>query len=75
MKTKRAPAGLGPEPTHYANVDLDVYAVVSLNGFVQALGDQACVLYVGGERRKYEAHVELASSYKAMSADDTNSSD
>ena len=58
-------------PTRYANVDLDVYAEVPLDGFVQALGDQAFVLYVGGGRRKYEAHVELASSSRAMSADDT----
>jgi hypothetical protein len=69
--TKRAPADLGPEPTHYANVDLDVYARVPLDGFVQALGDQVVVLYVGGGPRKYEAHVELASSHRAMSADDT----
>jgi hypothetical protein len=69
--TKRALADRGPEPTHYANVDLDVYAGVPLDGFVQALGDQAFVLYVGGGRRKYEAHVELASSHRAMSADDT----
>jgi hypothetical protein len=63
--------GLEPEPTHYVNVDLDVYATVPLDGFVQALGDEALVLYVGGKRRKYEAHVELASSRMAMSADDT----
>jgi hypothetical protein len=69
--TKRAPADLEPEPTHYANVDLDVYAGVPLDGFVQALGDEAFVLYVGGARRKYEAHVELASTHMAMSADDT----
>ena len=69
--TKRAPADSEPEPTHYANVDLDVYANVPLDGFVQALGAEALVLYVGGERRKYEAHVELASSHMTMSADDT----
>lgn len=69
--TKRAPVDLEPEPTHYANVDLDVYAGVPLDGFVQALGDEAFVLYVGGGRRRYEAHVELASSHMAMSADDT----
>jgi hypothetical protein len=69
--TKRAPTDLGPEATHYANVDLDVYAGVPLDNFVQALGDEAFVLYVGGGRRKYEAHVELASSHMAMSADDT----
>ena len=38
---------------------------------MQALGDEAFVLFVGGGRRKYEAHVELAASHMAMSADDT----
>jgi hypothetical protein len=66
----RAPVDLGPEPTYYANVDLDIYAGVPLDGFVQALRDEVLVLYVGGGRRKYEAHVELASSH-SMSADDT----
>jgi hypothetical protein len=68
--TKRAPTDPGPEPTHYANVDLDVYAGAPLDGFVQALGDEVLVLYVGGGRRKYEAHVELVSSHMARSADD-----
>jgi len=66
-RTDREP----PPPTHYANVDLDVYARVPLDAFVQALGDEAFVLYVGGGRRKYEAHLELASSHMAMSPDDT----
>jgi hypothetical protein len=66
----RAPVDPGA-PTHYANVDLDVYAAVPLDGVVQALGNQVFVLYVGGARRKYEAHIELASSHTAMSADDT----
>jgi len=69
--TKRTPTDLGPEPTHYANVDLDVYAGVPLDGFVQALGEEAFVLHVGGRRRSYEAHVELASSHMDMSPDDT----
>ena len=69
--TKKTPAKLEPEPTHYVNVDLDVYSRVPLDGFVQALGDEAFVLFVGGGRRKFEAHLELASSHMAMSADDT----
>jgi hypothetical protein len=69
--TKKAPADAKPEPTHYVNVDFDVYARVPLDSLVQALGDEALVLYVGGGRRKYEAHLELASSHMAMSADDT----
>jgi hypothetical protein len=52
--TKRALTDLGPEPTQYANVDLDVYAGVPLDGFVQALGDEAFVLYVGGGRGRCE---------------------
>ena len=38
---------------------------------MHALGDKVFVLYVGGRRRKYEAHVELASSHMDLSADDT----
>jgi hypothetical protein len=64
-------AALKPEPTHYRNVDLDVYGGTPLDELVQALGDAVFVLYVGGGRRKYEAHVELASSHMDMSADDT----
>jgi hypothetical protein len=55
---KRAPADLEPESTHYRNVDFDAYAV-PLDGLVRALGDEALVLYVGGERRRYEAHVDV----------------
>ena len=68
---KKSPAVLKPKPTHYVNVDLDVHSEVPLQGFVRALGDEAFVLYVGGRRRKHEAHVELASSHMDMSADDT----
>ena len=69
--TKNPPAALEPEPTHYRNVDLDVHASTPLEGLVHALGDKVFVLYVGGRRRKYEAHVELASSHMDLSADDT----
>src|SRR5215475_10324127 len=68
--TKRTIVYRKAELTHYANVDLDVYSRLPLDGFVQALGDEAFVLYVGGSGRKYEAH-ELASSHMDMSADDT----
>ena len=56
--TKRVPADVETEPIHYPNVDVDVYAGVPLDGLVQAPGDEAFVLCVGGGRRKYEAHVE-----------------
>jgi hypothetical protein len=65
------PSDRTSEPTHYTNVDLDVYASVPLNGFVQALGNEAVVLHVGGSRHQYEAHVELAASHMAKSANDT----
>jgi hypothetical protein len=59
------------EPTHYLNVDLDIFASVPLDAMVQAMGDEAFGLYVGGKPRKYEAHIELASSHIGKSADDT----
>ena len=69
-KTMQAAARLECEPTHYVNVDLDILSSVPLDTLVQAMGEETFVLYVGGERRKYEAHLELASSHD-MSADQT----
>ena len=60
---------LTSEPTHYMNVDLDILSRISLKGLVDAMGEHAFVLHVGGERQKHEAHVELASSHMGMSAD------
>jgi hypothetical protein len=68
---KIPPSALEPEATHYVNVALDIYAASSLDGFVQALGDKVLLLYVGGSRRNYEAHMELASSHMDIPADDT----
>jgi len=59
------------EPTKYINVDLDIFSRVPLKELVDAMGEEAFVLYVGGERQKYEAHVELASSHMGMTADRT----
>lgn len=59
------------EPTHYLNVDLDIHSRVSLKGLVDAMGDDAFVLYAGGKGRNHRAHVELASSHMGMSADRT----
>jgi hypothetical protein len=35
------------------------------------MGEEAIVLYVGGERQKYEAHVELVGSHTDMAAERT----
>ncbi|HWL65885.1 MAG TPA: hypothetical protein VNP73_07915 [Actinomycetota bacterium] len=60
------------ESTRFVNVDLDIFSRVSLTGLVDAMGEAALVLYVGGTGRKYEAHVELASSgHVGMTADRT----
>ena len=59
------------EPTHYINVDLDIWSREPLEGLVGAMGAGALVLYVGGRGRQHEAHVELASSGRGMSADRT----
>ena len=53
------------------NVDLDIVAHVPLDGLVEAMGERAFVLYIGNKGRKYEAHVELASSPMGMPADRT----
>jgi hypothetical protein len=42
-----------------------------LKGLVDAMGEEAFVLYVGEERQKHEAHVELTSSQMGMPADRT----
>src|SRR5687767_5037063 len=60
---------LTSEPTHYANVDLDIYSRVSLKGLVDAMGKDVFVLYVDGEKRKHEAHLELARSHSGMGPD------
>jgi hypothetical protein len=52
-------------------VDLDIAARVPLDGLIQAMGDDVLVLHVGGNQRKYEAHIELASSPVDATADRT----
>lgn len=70
-KTRRVKARVAVEPTHYINVDLDLVSSASLDALVQAMGEDVFVLHVGGKRRKFEAHLELASSHIGMSVDDT----
>ena len=57
-------------PTHYINVDLDIYSRVSLKGLVDAMGEKASVLGIFGEGRKHEVHVSWRSSH-GMSVDQT----
>jgi hypothetical protein len=49
------------EETAFLNVDLDILSAAPLEPLVSAFGKRVVVLYVGGERRRYEAHLELAS--------------
>jgi hypothetical protein len=49
-----------PSATHFLNVDLDIYSKHDLQTLVNALGRRVTVLYVGRERRKYSAHLEVA---------------
>ena len=53
------------------NVDLDIVSRVPLQDLVDAMGPEAFVLYVGGKRQGYEAHLELASSHMGMTPDRT----
>lgn len=53
------------------NVDLDIVARVPLDDLVEAMGERVFVLHIGNRGRRYEAHVELASSHMAMPADRT----
>jgi hypothetical protein len=47
-------------PTHYLNVDLDIYSRRDLGPLVKAFGTNVNVLYVGRERGKYCAHLEIS---------------
>jgi hypothetical protein len=55
--------------TEFLNVDLDIYAQFDLQPIVSRLGKKVTVLYVGRERRIYNAHLEVAAVTK--SADST----
>ena len=47
------------QTTQFLNVDLDLYATEPLDPLVAAFGKNVLVLYVGKERRRYCAHLEL----------------
>jgi len=54
----------------YLNVDLDVYSRSDLRPLVNGFGKRVIALYVGRERRRYSAHLELA-GFQRPSADAT----
>lgn len=49
-----------PKTTHFLNVDLDPYSKSNLQSLVAAMGDRVLVLYVGGHKGTYRAHLEPA---------------
>ncbi len=44
----------------FLNVDLDIYSRSDLQPLVNGFGERVIALYVGRERRRYSAHLELA---------------
>lgn len=54
----------------YLNVDLDIYSRSDLQPLVNGFGNRVIALYVGRERRRYSAHLELA-GFQRPSADAT----
>ena len=54
--------------TRFLNVDLDLYSRSDLQPLVDAFGKKVITLYVGRERKRYSAHLELA-RYHKLSAD------
>lgn len=56
--------------SQFLNVDLDVYSRSDLRLLVNGFGKRVIALYVGRERRKYSAHLELA-GFQRSSADST----
>jgi hypothetical protein len=50
--------------THFLNVDLDIYSKRDLQPLVEHLGRKVIALYVGRDRGKYSAHLEVAKNTK-----------
>jgi|HubBroStandDraft_6_1064221.scaffolds.fasta_scaffold472669_2 hypothetical protein len=50
--------------TEFLNVDLDIYSKHDLQPLIERLGRKVHVLYVGRERGKYSAHLEVAKNTK-----------
>lgn len=54
--------------THFRNVDLDIYSMQDLQPLVHSFGRKVNVLYVGRDRRKFSAHLELAKITKSANS-------
>lgn len=52
------------EPTHFLNVDLEIYSKSNLEPLVSALGKKVLVLFLGRVKRKYGARLEVAKHTK-----------
>jgi hypothetical protein len=52
--------GVPTTATHFLNVDLDIYSDRDLKPLVSGFGQMVNVLYVGRDRGKYSAHLEIA---------------
>jgi hypothetical protein len=59
----------GSSVTHFLNVDLDIYSTHDLQPLINSFGTKVIALFVGRERRKFCAHLEVAKTTK--SADST----
>jgi len=54
----------GPSTTHFLNVDLEITSKYDLQPLVQRLGRKVHVHYVGRDRGKYSARLEIAKDTK-----------
>ena len=54
------PITFDTQETHFLNVDLDIYSKRDLQPLVDRLGRKVFVNYVGRERGKFSAHLEVA---------------
>jgi hypothetical protein len=59
----------GSSVTHFLNVDLDIYSTYDLQPLINSFGRKVIALFVGREKRKFCAHLEVAKATK--SADST----
>ena len=55
---------VGSSTAHFLNVDLDIYSKDDLQPLVTLFGKKVMVLYVGRDRGKYCAHLEIAKGTK-----------